>query len=205
MLEKGRITVRQLIVLILLTQIGDLILVYPAVITSYAHQDAWISSLIGIPFGLLTIWIILRVYKMQPGKSLIEGLFSGLGKWLGALVSIWYLFYFLILTATVTREAGDFLTTQIIINTPLRIVHLLFVLILIWAVSHGIESLARSGELFLPLVALFVLFLIVFIIPQGDPDRLRPVFGTGLEAIIQGLQLRSLPVWRAYSAPDAAA
>lgn len=64
--------------------------------------------------------------------------------------------------------------------------HLLFVLILIWAVSHGIESLARSGELFLPLVALFVLFLIVFIIPQGDPDRLRPVFGTGLEAIIQG-------------------
>ncbi|MBJ6360543.1 endospore germination permease [Paenibacillus sp. GCM10012307] len=187
MLEKGRINVRQLAALCLLTQIGDMILVYPAVITSYSHQDSWIASLMGIPFGLFSIWIMLRLYKMQPGKTLIEGLIANLGKWLGAIVSLWYLFYFLILASTITREVGDFLTTQIMPKTPLPVIHLLYLIVVVWAISHGIESMARSAELFLPLVVLFVLFLFVFILPQADINRIRPIFGTGPTAILQGI------------------
>lgn len=186
MLETGRLSVRQLVVLVLLTQIGDMILIYPAVITFFAHQDAWISALIGIPAGLLSVWILLKLYRLQPGQTLIQSMKSIWGPWLGGLMAIWYLFYFASLSSIATREVGDFLTTQILPDTPIRIIHLLFVLVLLWGVMHGIESLGRAGELLLPIVTLFILILIACIIPQADFNRVRPVGGTGLGPIMQG-------------------
>lgn len=187
MLEQGRISNRQLLVLLLLAQIGDMILIYPAVITFFAHQDAWLSSLLGIPVGLVSIWIMLKFYHLQPGMTLVEAMSSIWGKWIGALVNLWYLFFFFTLTVIATREVGDFLTTQIIPNTPIRIVHLVFVIVLLWGVLHGIESLARTGEILLPLVTLFIVFLIICILPQADADRLKPVLGSGWLPLVKGM------------------
>lgn len=189
MLEHGRISVRQLMVLVFLTQIGDMILVYPAVITYYSHQDAWLASLLGIPFGLLTVWLMLRMYQLMPGLTLIEALNVIFGKWLGGGLSVWYLFYFLVLSAIATREVGDFLTTQILPETPLRVVTLLFVIVLLWGVAYGIESLGRTGEMVLPLVVLFILLLVVCILPQAELSRLMPVFGSGAKSIASGTAL----------------
>ncbi len=189
MLETGRISNRQLIVLLLLAQIGDMILIYPAVITFFAHQDAWLSSLIGIPIGLVSILIIMKFYQLQPGKTLIEAMAGIWGKWIGGLINLWYLFFFFALSSIATREVGDFLTTQIIPNTPIRIVHLMFVILLVWGVLHGLESLARTGEILLPLVTLFIVFLVICILPQADIDRLRPVLGSGWLPLAKGVSV----------------
>lgn len=186
MLEKGRLSNRQLVVLLLLAQIGDMILIYPAVISFYAHQDAWLSSLVGIPIGLFSVWIMIKLYNLNPGQTIIEAMSTIWGKWIGGAISVWYLFFFFVLSCIATREVGDFLTTQIIPGTPIRVVHLLFVIVLVWGASHGIESLGRSGEILLPLVTVFILFLVVCILPQADVDRLRPIMGSGLLPVIKG-------------------
>lgn len=72
MLIKEKITIRQFAVLTFLVMVGDMILLYPSVVTASGQQDAWICSLIGQPIGLLIIWVLYKLHQTHPDLSLIE-------------------------------------------------------------------------------------------------------------------------------------
>lgn len=175
-MEKGRISTRQIAVLIFIFLLGESILIYPVLITSIAKQDAWIASLIGIPCGVLLIWILLKLHDKYPGQNFIQICQTVLGKWVGGLLSIWYLFYFYMSTSLNIRQMGDFLTTQYFNNTPLRIIIILFIIMLIFGVSSGIESIARTAEILLPILILASILLIVSLIKQFEFTQLKPIF-----------------------------
>ncbi|MGF9697616.1 GerAB/ArcD/ProY family transporter [Paenibacillus sp. MABNR03] len=179
MVEKGRLTVRQLGALLFLCTIGEQILVFPAMITSFAHEDAWISALLGVAGGIGILSIMLAAYKLHPRLNLVENALRTLGPWIGGLFSCFYLFYFLISTSTFVREIGDFMSTQILHDTPLWIVHLLFVCPLVWGLICGLECIARSAEVFLPLVVLFLLILTVCLLPHLKLENIQPVLAQG--------------------------
>lgn len=80
MLEKGKISTRQLTILVMLLTIGDSILVIPPSTTHYAKQNAWISSLIGMVVGLLAIYMYSRVAKLYPKLTLIQVIQKVFGK-----------------------------------------------------------------------------------------------------------------------------
>lgn len=67
MIEKGRLTVRQLASLMFLCTIGEQILVFPSMITSYAHQDAWLSALLGVAGALAYSSLCLLPTNCIPG------------------------------------------------------------------------------------------------------------------------------------------
>jgi spore germination protein KB len=180
MIEKGRITVRQLGSLMFLCTIGEQIIVFPSMITSYAHQDAWLSALVGVAGGIGVLSIMLVVYKLQPQMNLIQHVLHTLGPWIGALFSCFYLFYFLMCTSTFIREIGDFMSTQILPDSPLWILHLLFICTLAWGLISGLESIGRGAEVFLPLIVLFLLILTVCLFPQSHLQNIKPVLGEGL-------------------------
>lgn len=85
-LEKDRISTNQMIILGLFTFIGDMALVYPALMISGAKQDAWIAALISIPLGLVTIKLLLCLADLEPNKNIIELSLQILGKWVGTAV-----------------------------------------------------------------------------------------------------------------------
>lgn len=93
MLEKGRIGTRQLSTLTFMLVVGDMMLIYPSVITSYAKQDAWICALIGIPLGMALMAMIMKLGSMHPGKNLVQIARSILGFWPGTFFSCFYLFF----------------------------------------------------------------------------------------------------------------
>ncbi|WP_280633372.1 GerAB/ArcD/ProY family transporter [Paenibacillus polymyxa] len=64
MSKKERISVRQVTVLMFMCLIGDMLLIYPTMITHIAHQDAWISSILSIPLGLIIIYVLIRVHEL---------------------------------------------------------------------------------------------------------------------------------------------
>ena len=92
------------------------------------------------------------------------------------------------------RNVGDFITTIVMPETPIQIVHWIFVLAVLMAVSLGLEVIARSSEIFLPWVVFLLLILIVFLVPQIQFDRIQPVFESGTKAILHGsLSIISIP------------
>lgn len=187
MLEQGRLGTRQLTTLIFMMVVGDMMLIYPSVITSYAKQDSWICAFIGVPLGMALMAMILKLCSMHPEKNLVQMARSILGFWPGTFFSCFYLFFFIIGASTHTREVGDFMTTQIFPYTPIRIIILMFVIVIAWGVSHGLEAMGRSSELLMPVVIVFIVVLAVCLLPQIDTRNLKPVSDTGVVSISQGI------------------
>ncbi|SEL14449.1 endospore germination permease [Paenibacillus sp. OK003] len=187
MLEQGRIGTRQLSTLIFMMVVGDMMLIYPSVITSYAKQDAWICALIGVPLGMALTLMFLKLCSLYPEENLVQISRSILGFWPGSLVSLFYLFFFVIGASTHTREVGDFLTSQIFQYTPIRVIILMFVITVGWGLYHGLETMGRSSELLMPILIVFILVLAFCLLPQVDPSNLKPATDTGVVPILQGI------------------
>ncbi|WP_019912778.1 GerAB/ArcD/ProY family transporter [Paenibacillus sp. HW567] len=175
MLEKGRISIRQITVLMFIFLLGETIVVYPNMLTSIAKQDAWISSILGVSCGVLLVWVLLRLHHKYPSQNLIQIAQTVLGKWIGGMLSLWYLFYFYLSTGLYVRQIADFLVTQYFNNTPLSLIVILFIILLIWGVTAGIEPIARSAELLLPILLLASAFLVISLLPQSDTTQLKPL------------------------------
>ncbi|MBE7683895.1 GerAB/ArcD/ProY family transporter [Paenibacillus sp. P13VS] len=187
MLEQGRLGTRQLGTLTFMMVIGDMMLIYPSVITSYAKQNAWICALIGIPLGMVLMAMFLKLGNMNPGKNLVQIARKYLGFWPGTVFSIIYLFYFLVGTSTHSREIGDFMTSQIFQFTPIRIIILMFVITLGWGIYNGLEAIGRTSELLLPIVIIFILVLSFCLLPKVEISHLKPFTDTNVVSLAQGI------------------
>ncbi|KZE71516.1 spore gernimation protein [Paenibacillus jamilae] len=187
MLKKARISIRQVTVLMFMSLIGDMLLIYPTMITHIAHQDAWISSILSIPLGLIIIYVLLRLHELYPSLTLIEATRKILGPVFGSIVSCWYLFYFFMSTALNAREVGDYLTTQIFESTPLRVLLAMEVLMLVLAALAGIEAFSRVSEILIPVYVFIFSGLILALLPQIHLSNVRPVLENGLAPVAKGM------------------
>ncbi|WP_264083827.1 GerAB/ArcD/ProY family transporter [Paenibacillus sp. BJ-4] len=109
-----------------------------------------------------------------------------MGPWLGAIISVWYLFHLLMNSAIYLREVGDFLNNQTYVVTPLPVINLILILVLMWGLYMGLEPIARTAQILFPLCLAFTLFLILFLLPQCDSQQLKPIMEQGIPTIIEG-------------------
>lgn len=187
MKQTEKVNVRQMTIFVALFFIGTTILVQPSTLASIAKQDAWIAVILGVVISLLIVWLYAKIAMLFPDKSLAEGLGLLLGKWIGKIVSILYIFYFACVSADLLTIIGDFFTTQMIPETPAIVIHIAFMIVIAYGVRLGIETLARSAEIFF--VVFFSLFLIfVFtLLPELEIDNIKPVFDQGVKPIVHGM------------------
>jgi spore germination protein KB len=194
MFEKEKISLRQFKILVLLFSLGSTILIVPSVLSSFAHQDGWLSAALGISLGGALISVYATLGNRYPNHSLMAYSELILGKWLGKCISILFYLFFLIIASLVLRNVGDFITTIIMPETPIQVIHFVFLLIIMLGAGLGLEVIARAGEIFLPWVLLCIGVLIGFLIPQIKVERLPPVFEASTKAIIHGsLSVLSIP------------
>lgn len=186
MLEKGIISNRQLTILVMLFTIGDSILVIPPSTTHFARQNAWISGVIGLMIGLLTIYMYSKFIKFYPKLTLIQAIEKAFGKWIGTIVSLMTLIFFLLISTGSMREISDFVTAEMLPGTPIPSILILYVLTIIMATRLGIEVIGRAGELFTPVIVILFLILTFAIIPQMEIVRILPVLENGLNPVLRG-------------------
>jgi len=186
MLENGKISIRQFTILVMLITIGDSILVLPSISVFEAKQDAWISGLIGVAVGLLSVYIFSMVGRLYPQLTLVQSIQEIFGKWFGTFVSLLFLAYLLLNSLTFIREIGDFMTTEMMQETPTQAIQILFLCVVILAVRLGLEVIGRTGEIFLPLIILFFLILVIFLSPQAEIEKLQPILENGMKPVLQG-------------------
>ncbi|MFC4810178.1 GerAB/ArcD/ProY family transporter [Paenibacillus sp. GCM10023250] len=194
MTEHGKISARQLAILTLLFSLGSSILIVPSGLTAIAKQDGWISAVIGVGVGALLIGLYIVLATRYPGQTLVQFAEQILGTWLGRLVGLLFFSFYFLLASLVLRNVGDFITTIVMPETPIQIVHLLFIMAILMGASLGLEVIARTAEIFLPWILTMLLLLIVFLLPQIQFDRVQPVFEAGTKAILHGsLSVISIP------------
>lgn len=166
--------------------IGDSFLVLPSIVAIEADKDAWIAFLLGFLVGVLVIGLYIAVGKLFPRLTLVEYNEKILGSWPGRVVSFAFLlFFFLSITAHV-REIGDFMTTEILLETPIQAIHLFILIVLVVCTRLGLETLVRAGEIFFPWIMLLFGVLVIFLLPRIQFEFVQPVLEGGFKPVIRG-------------------
>lgn len=187
MLEKAKLGNGQFIILVMLFTVGDPILIIPSIVANEAGKDAWISALISITLAIPIIYLFTYLQKGFPNLTMVEICEKVLGKWLGKILAFFFIFGFLcLLAASLLREVGDFMLTQILPNTPIQVVLMLFLVIVIRGVRSGLQTIGRAAELFVPWVFALILLLLVFITPDIELNRIQPILDDGIQPVIRG-------------------
>ena len=117
--------------------------------------------------------------SLYPGRTLVQMCREILGNWLGTVVSLLFFSYSFILTSLVLRNLGDFLTSTVLPETPIKAIHLLYLVIVIIGVHYGINNIARTADIFFRLI--FILFFIfaLLLTPDFDWKHIQPALGKG--------------------------
>ncbi|CAM4371136.1 GerAB/ArcD/ProY family transporter [Paenibacillus tarimensis] len=180
-----RISILQQFVLIFLFQVGSAIVVGAG--AADAKQDLWIAEIVACAIGLILVVIYVYILRLKPGYDLYDILSLVFGRWPGRLLAVLYILYFFYISARVLRDFTELLIIDVLPETPLEIVTLLFILTVIYMVYMGIEVLGRMSETFVPYFITFVLLITLFLIFGQDisVENLLPVLGDGWEPVLK--------------------
>ncbi|MBJ6362697.1 endospore germination permease [Paenibacillus sp. GCM10012307] len=186
-MEKQVIGTRQFAILVLFFIIGDMLWFLPSFMVEAVEQDAWISALIGVPVGMLAAWFLFHFANQFPNMSLVEINWTVLGKWLGSALTIIYLLSFFTVSVVQIRQVSDFITSQMMTETPLRAINMLMTIIVMIGVWSGLQTFARTGEIFIMLFAFMFLLLIILLMPQIKVDNILPMMRHSFSSFAQGV------------------
>lgn len=155
-----------------------------------AKQDAWIVILGALLVGIGLVWIYTELQNAFPNKNYVEIIITILGKTLGMPLGLLYAMEWSWHAARNLREFGEMIKITALPETPLVFILSIFTLMSIYCLSKGVEVLARTSEIMLPLIIAFIVSTYVMIYISGSINikNLTPVLGSGI-----GLILKNIP------------
>ncbi|MDQ6598910.1 spore gernimation protein KB [Bacillus salipaludis] len=183
-MEKIKISASQLFVLVFLFEMGSSILFG---LGANAKQDAWITILLGLAGGLIVFFIHYRLFLFYPELILTSYIKKIAGKWPGQIIALFYITYFIYLTARVLRDFGELLVTTVYTNTPLFVINTLMVLTIIYGIHKGLEVIARVGQIYFGIVYFMALIGFLLIIFSGliHFEFLKPILENGWKPVFK--------------------
>lgn len=185
MMQNVKINTNQFLILVTLFTIGTSILIVPSGLAAKANQDAWVAAIVGMVIGLVIIWLFCLIAQWFPHLTFVQMTEKILGKWLGKAVSLLFVCMSFIYASSLLYYSGSFLNTHLLPNTPMASLNILMTIIIIMGVRLGLETIARSAEIFILVFFVLFFFLVLFISPEVKFENVQPVFEAGTKTIIQ--------------------
>lgn len=154
--------------------------------------DIWLTVLItGLIFLFLGI-ISAKLSKRFPSETIFQYNKTIVGSFFGTLLSIASIIFYILLSSFEVRILAELVRTYLLIRTPKEVVIISFICVGTYLVIGGINSIARTFQLYLPVI-LFILMSILFLgIHEFELENLMPVLGKGMLPIIKGIGESSL-------------
>ncbi|WP_144552496.1 endospore germination permease [Peribacillus simplex] len=186
MLEKGKISSGEFLILVIIFTIGGAILTLPSVLVSLAKQDGWIAYIIATLIGLCFVFLYTRLASFYPSMTYIEVNEKIFGKLIGKISALLFLFYIYYLSSALLSEIGNFFSTQVLGETPMEIIMILFILTSLFGARLGLEVISRTAVIFFPWLVLLLCILFVFLLPDIKIENMQPIFEEGMKPIMNG-------------------
>ncbi|KEK22322.1 spore germination protein [Bacillus gaemokensis] len=196
---KDRITTSQAVVVVVNFILGTGILTLPrASVEKAKTPDVWISVILGGIIAMVIGVIIVKLSQQFPQKTFYQYSQELVGKWIGSLISLLVVCYFLATSGFQIRSMAEVTSLFLLEGTPIWAVIMPFMWIGLYLIMGGINSIARMFEIIFP-ITIFI-FLLISLMSVGifEIDNLRPVLGLGFTPVLNGLKTTTL----AYTGPE---
>lgn len=190
-----KITRNQLFFVVLQTQVGVGILSLPHTLFAASKQDSWISLIVA---GILIQFFIFIIWKLGsrfPNKTIFEITDLLLGKFLGKVISIAYICYFLAVSSLILSLFSSLISIWILPNTPFWIVILLMVLTGVYISLGDLRVIGRFFTIVSVLYIVVIFLLIATLLKGINIAYILPVGGAGLVPILMGSKEAFLSMW----------
>lgn len=187
--EKGKISDRQLLFLIAgFVQGSALLIDFTIGITE--HQT-WMVILAGLavtsPF-ILTCAVLAKRFR---GMNLVQINDMVYGRFLGKVISVYYIFFFLMTLSFNIRDIGELYAAFLTPDTPFIFLLAVFAATCAYAVAKGVEALARVSHLFVITGIFVVSSTFILLIDQMEFSNFLPMFDLPFIRIFQGIHIMS--------------
>ncbi|ADL13501.1 GerAB/ArcD/ProY family transporter [Acetohalobium arabaticum] len=172
-MKQKKISLFQYSALLITFLLGTIIIICPEVIIS--DQLGWLTDITAIALSFISILLLTALHQPLFDSNIVEIANQVGGVWFRIVVGILYIIYVLHLGALNLRLIGNFLSTTIMSNMPILIFTFTLTLVSAYAVTMGIETIARVGQVILPVILLIFTLLLILAIPDYDPSNLLPL------------------------------
>lgn len=177
---KHTITHKQLLFLVLQTQIGIGVLSLPYNLYKTAGKDGWISALIAGAAAQIVILFFWLLVKKFPAHSLFDINKRLLGKHMGTFLNYGYIIFYIFLSSLIAVLYVNVLKRWIYHFTPAWVLILLLSAVALYFAKEDIRKLAR----FYVLVSTLLIFLFLLTLNAYKTVDIRYVFPVGESGIV---------------------
>jgi len=182
MVTNEKISNLQLGFLITVFTLGDFLIINPS---KAAMQDAWLAILIALFGGYVLLGIYLGIYLLNPSQTLIEILRKYFGKFIGSIIGIMYVWYFIHIGSVVLRTISEYMVIANYPETPLFFITIIIALPMLYVLRKGLEVLVRLSELVIPLMYLVFITFTFLTISLHDISNLHPFLEKGIGPVLK--------------------
>ncbi len=149
-----------------------------------AKQDAWIAIIIGMVGGIFIFCMYSYLYNHFPHLLLTGYVRIIFGKYIGTVVGILYILFFIYGAARDLRDGVELLVLSYNV-TPISVISIILMMVISYALYKGIEVLSRSGEIFFIFILFTGILGIIFLLLSNvvNIDKVLPVLENGWKPI----------------------
>lgn len=182
-MEKAKISAIQLFTLMFLFELGSALVVALGI---SAKKDAWLSILLGMLGGIVLFFIYYFLIRQYPALPLTGFTRKIFGKYVGWVVGLLYVVFFLYAGSRNVRDFGELLLSSTMPKTPLLALNILMVLAVCYVLYLGIEVLARTSEVFIVILITLGLIgnIVIFLSGNINVQNLLPFLENGWKPVL---------------------
>jgi spore germination protein len=183
--KQSYLTVSQFALTIFGSIVGVGILSLPNGVVKEAHQDGWISTLVGGIYPLYVVIIARYISKKYPNDSILILSKKYFGRLFGSIFNLIFATYFIFTASMIASFYTNLMRNYIVgFLTPFKIIAILFICI-IYAVYRDLKVIGRISEISFYLTILLLLSPIPAL-QHENMTNIYPVFGSGFSSIVKG-------------------
>ncbi|SKC85608.1 GerAB/ArcD/ProY family transporter [Maledivibacter halophilus] len=141
-----------------------------------AGTGGWFTLLIATIISIIFTYMVTYLGYVHRNKTIYEYSEILVGKFLTKIFMIIYIVYFFLFFTIIVRMSSEVIRLTILLKTPVWVLCLLFLIVVYYAVSRGIRTIARICEIYGLMIIIFLLIIQISIFTQGEIVNLKPFF-----------------------------
>ncbi|MEH7402146.1 MULTISPECIES: GerAB/ArcD/ProY family transporter [Bacillaceae] len=195
MIQLKKISINQLICLVVLNQVGVSVLSIPYKMSKISGYDSWMSIIIGGIIAQIGILVVYQLGKTYPDRTIQQYISSITGKSIGMIINLLFAAYCAESCLMVVVLYTDVINRWLLFETPWFVLIGLITLLTGYIASSTLRSISTITQ---SIVLMFlVCFVIIFIsgFGNGDIRHFLPIGTHGIAPILKG----AIPAFWAFA------
>lgn len=170
------LTNRQISAMLFSIIVGYTITTLPKSIAEHTGTASWLVLLIETIIFILITYIITFLQYVYEGKTIYEYGQKLVGKLTTNVLLVLYLIYFFIYFTMFVRGFSEAMKGNVLNKTPVVFICIIFFIVLGYALTKGINAIARICEIYVPIIILGYILIFYALATQGKLVNVSPLF-----------------------------